>query len=82
MEKNLDLERIQDPDNWPYWPVLPMKNKGAVGLLFDYGNVFRPDIRPEIRLCNLWSNPEVMRNAQVLKFDSLEALIAAGWVVD
>lgn len=72
---------IADPDSWPNWPLLPVKNKqlrdttgfprigvllaGNTGLVVE-GNMFEG----------------IEKDAPSWKYDSVDAMLAAGWEVD
>lgn len=75
-----DLEFMKDPNKWPMWPFLPLKNRGlrqtspdrpSVGLLTENGfcmgaNLFDPESVVKIE-------PQAI---------TPEQLIALGWEVD
>lgn len=56
-----ELAFIKDPDKWPQWPLLPMKNRNRgwgdplhTGLLLDWGKLDKTDIRPTVVIANLF----------------------------
>jgi hypothetical protein len=71
---------INDPDQWPLWPVLPMKrdwnlNPNA-GYLIDSGE------RPMIILYigNIYAADRDRHTS--VEFDNLEAMFDQGWRID
>jgi hypothetical protein len=77
-----DVERICECGTWPAWPFLPMKRNG----IEDFGVLWCKDgnnLRFPISLyrANIWDMPktaEELEDALITKFDSIEALLAAG----
>lgn len=76
-----DLEMIQSPDQWPCWPVLPMKNWKTA----------KPGEGPETGI--IWhGHPTTIlvgclgltdwSKAQRIEYGSVEELLEAGWIVD
>ena len=81
-ERAIEIEQIHAIDNWPNWPLLPMKKwedgKLEVGLLLD-GLL---PVRPIIYKANLYAQPSEVLAAETIEFPSWEALLDAGWRVD
>ena len=74
-ETNLDM--MKNPDRWPCWPYLPLiKKAGDLGVLLD------SDKGKIVVLANLFMLPKSFDQAPHLKYDSCEAIIADGWIVD
>lgn len=82
-----DLDILNNPDSWPLWPVMPMKHRTKKG---DFGI---PEIgfvisgRPWVYLSNyssLKTGPLAPQLAGIgaAVYDSFEALLADGWMVD
>jgi len=105
-EEMSDREMIRNPDVWPAWPFLPMKNyntdstKDLGVMLAHYDKERWPnekivpiviqvnliDILPLIRPPENELTPIIFKymveNLPKVEFESLDALLAAGWVVD
>lgn len=86
-----DLDMMKNPGLWPQWPVLPVKRYRERGqmpdcaVLIDAGEpqptVFQInpyDIPAGDLRENIINNPKVKHT----KYDTLEALMADGWMVD
>lgn len=76
------LQMLNDPSSWPRWPWLPMKKRpGGIadpnGLGYIYGDPGQPII---LHVGNMLSTD--MSKLPTLTFESVEALMQAGWVVD
>lgn len=74
-----ELAMMTDSEQWPQWPLLPVKIPGSwsdssFGLMAEIGG----KISPVVYIANLFApkfdNP--------IKFNSFEELLDAGWVVD
>ncbi len=86
-----DLEFIKFCGGWPCWPYLPIKRGEHYPedcMLLWAGN-WSDDNTPRFPLavynCNLWSLPKTVEEFKAKKFkeyESVEALLADGWVVD
>jgi hypothetical protein len=75
---------VADPDSWPHWPLLPLKR-------------YTPNVECACQVeisgggfmlvkANLWAGPEAARKAiaakEVYWYDTVDDLIADGWIVD
>lgn len=75
-----DLEMMQDPDEWPLWPQLPLKRRGhhedsrRTGFL-----VAIPELEPVVYLGIVGT---VVLKRDTIEYSSFEELLAAGWLVD
>lgn len=83
------LKMMKTPTNWPRWPALPVKrtDEGGFGVCGVMFAVAGPE-RNYVFLANLTSlrGPTIraamdMAN-EVIVYDSLEAVVLDGWVVD
>lgn len=82
--RKTDVEMMQDADNWPRWPILPLKRitSGHVieaGLLVN-GGLDGPHTDPTVYLCNMYQ--PVTEITPTKKYESFEAIVADGWKVD
>jgi hypothetical protein len=91
--EELKLERrqqdamfIRETVGWPLWPFLPVKTLGdnrRIGFLFD-----GKEVQNRVFLMNLLSVKEYLdkggkwEDIPSKQYDSLEALLDDGWVVD
>src|SRR5262245_32161751 len=88
-------EFIDTPGKWPQWPVLPMKrgpqNQQELGLITpDYPHsVIRLNLhevnRYRLVMNQLAHDGKVVfsdREVEVVEYESVEAMLAAGWRVD
>lgn len=78
------LEFLRTPDEWPNWPLCPVKKRMVTNVANDVGLVIEgpSGTEPVVFLCNLWRVKEDFDTATQLKYESLEALVADGWMVD
>lgn len=85
------VKTLQTPEAWPAWPVLPVKRYGHVpvreapecGVVLAVGGhtstVFEANLFTLPRnLRELIDDPKIVRHV----YDSAEAMVADGWVVD
>lgn len=80
------IEMINDEDRWPCWPALPVKNNQIeeVGDIHPIcGLIFSGNLTTVVKL-NLFMGftEELYNKAKKWKYNSVEELIADGWVVD
>jgi hypothetical protein len=88
--RTIDVEKekqlILDQDKWPHWPVLPVKNYQLVkpGEFPECGILFASDLeKPVIYIMNLFTIGHVRKeDVKQFKFESLDAMLAAGWIGD
>lgn len=84
-----DLKMMQTPDEWPYWPLLPVKKYNQAQHTYDCALLFA-DGKPTVIHAPLYRFDEVPGHTYAEKFADLkkeefpnfEALVAAGWRVD
>lgn len=91
-----DAAMIRNPDTWPSWPYLPMKKRdkngrqwGSVedkcgGVLMATEETCKnghPTIH-HVYLFGLPKTREEFRAAPTTRYDSIEAILADGWVID
>lgn len=73
-----DAEFIRDPEQWPLWPVLPMKRNSNT-LAYLLGDP------PETGPITLWLGNfrgPAAHGEHSMEYSSVEAMLAAGWRVD
>lgn len=74
-----DVAFIEDSDLWPMWPVCPVKKGDLNGTIAYY----KPN---EVMLVNMFRIPDMkdedMDKVVKKTYDSIEALVQDGWVVD
>lgn len=75
-----DLEMMKTPDRWPIWPRLPLKNPetDAHGYLANTSTTDNT-VEPKIFTHYIF---EAHNSDDFIQFDSLEAIVEAGWTVD
>ena len=84
---------VADPTTWGQFPYLPMKrgdwmnDDEGLGIIFNPVKVaLNPEtFKPIVRIANLLFAPHTMgeiEKLQKFEYDSIEAMIADGWVVD
>lgn len=82
MQKASDMKtKILDSDSWPQWPKLPMKKRQkvgmpAIGYLFCDVQMGGP---VKLYRGNIFSDVDADKFDT---FESIDALLAAGWEVD
>lgn len=80
-----DLQMISEPERWPNVVILPVKKPTEPGKMMQTGLLIQPSPlalppEPVVYLGNMW-DPE-FKIEGVIEYESLEALVADGWVVD
>ena len=77
-----DKEFIEDPNLWPYWPLLPMKRHNGVD--FQCGLVLQN--RPTVVLLgvNIYASDraELLERAPRQSYASIDDMLADGWQID
>lgn len=79
-----DLSFMQTSDNWPRYPILPIKRKNNDIGFWDCAILFA-DGRPIVYHCNMFQLADKTLTLESCKkntYDSFEALVADGWIVD
>lgn len=80
VEVNRSVAWIKDIDRWPYFPWCPIKNpnKRESGGFPKIAQIHSSELS-NVRSGSIWNSttPEIIE-----EYDSVEALVAAGWVVD
>lgn len=88
-----DLAFLTDSQKWPNYPICPVKNYQHTkpGSFPEMGIVVAPEgagpAIPTVILCNMWSLVEAYQKGETQgiekkEYNSLEELLADGWVVD
>jgi hypothetical protein len=98
-----DKQFIEDPNEWPKWPVCPLKRNVVVNGFAQYQGGFlfamqdkqrypNEKIMPRVLLGNIYAIREVMEGAKsnaefytrykTLDYESIDAMLADGWIVD
>lgn len=82
-EREDELAMMNDPERWPAYPRLPLKKRGAqdatLGFLVAHG---AHGVEPVVYLANLFAQVPDWNAVPQEKFESFDALLDAGWVVD
>lgn len=78
-----DLQMMQDPDEWPYWPQLPLKRRfrdkpRKPGPMYGF-LVAIPELRPIVFVGLIGA---VQENRPTIEYSSFEELLEDGWLVD
>jgi hypothetical protein len=73
-----DLLMMQDPDEWPLWPQLPLKRRGYPGERSGF-LVAIPELKPIVYLGNVGT---VVENRQFKVYSGFGELVEDGWLVD
>ena len=78
-----NLLMIQTPQEWPQWPWLPIKKWSDTRREMDCAVINAGNLTT-IWHTNLWalSRRTTFEDVSKTQFDSAEAIVAAGWVVD
>lgn len=81
---------MQDPDDWPCWPMLPVKRYSTkegswpeTGLMIAKSNV-AGGVEPTVYMLNLFGEHTIKEfiECKKHKYESLDALVDDGWIVD
>lgn len=83
-----DLNMMKSPDNWPRWPLLPIKRSKGPG--FPQCASLFADGKPTVILTNLWALEDLpgstygekFANVEKIEYPSFDALVTDGWRVD
>lgn len=76
-----DLQMMQDPDEWPLWPQLPLKRRSEYshdGIRSGF-LVAIPTLRPVVYLGPVGT---VVENRKTIEYSNFGELLEDGWVVD
>lgn len=75
-----DKEMILNPDSWPSWPFLPVKSttKKELSGWPLLGTILSYDVT-KVKLVNMY---DYSKNADIISYDSVDDLLADGWVID
>jgi hypothetical protein len=78
-DEDSTIRFMEDIDHWPKWPVLPVKrrtkNDTEIGILW-------AEKKPIIYLVNMYNIPPDLTKAPQISYESFQALVFDGWVVD
>ena len=76
------LAMMKNPNNWPQWPILPIKRPDKqhgmeCAIMYAEG-------KPVIYFVNMWELSKETKWSELPKkiYESFESLLADGWVVD
>lgn len=76
-----DLQMMQNQDDWPRWPILPVKRR--VKNSSPECAVMVAGEGPVVRKIGLYDlTQESIEKAPKETFPTFQALVAAGWIVD
>jgi len=80
-----DLNRIlHGQDDWPHWPFLPMKKRTKDSFGWKFGVIIADNLSKVI-ISNLFMLPdtvEELMNLNCEEYESVEAMLEDGWIVD
>lgn len=84
-----DLTFLKDPDSWPNWPFLPIKRRDNSLVRKNLGVLVASEeyakghiIVNHVYLFSLPKTTEDWNACPKTEYDSLEALLRDGWIVD
>jgi len=80
-----EIEMIDNPEKWPQHPLLPIKLGRGRGIENNGVIIDQPRIEGKLMIrkgVTMWHSPEDINSAECEWFDSTEALVDAGWMVD
>lgn len=74
-----DLKMMKNPDSWPNWPQLPVKRNrnghtAECGIMYENSR--------NVILTNMFASVEERQAANQISYDTYDAALADGWVVD
>ena len=90
MRKFDDKKMVQNPASWPCWPLLPLKRRKGNGEWPDLGFVVEAEGHyPKLSngKITLFAEPmpyepKDLKDIKQVTYDSVDALLADGWIVD
>lgn len=74
--KDEEIAMMQDPENWPRWPVLPLTNGGLTGELA----VLVDGYTTRVYHANMFQR--ITTDTKFTTYESYEAIYDDGWRVD
>ena len=90
-EQQEEIKMMTTPWEWPAWPFLPVKKHSSTpgewpecALMADLGNAGFSNVLPVIYEGNLFNfgNEPFDKDKVIARYESIDALVADGWVVD
>lgn len=84
-----DLSMMKNPGKWSQYPILPIKRVDKSGEIPEFG-LLLPIKNPVVYLANMWDlgdlgvkdTGDIMKKVKSTVYDSFEAILDDGWVVD
>jgi hypothetical protein len=78
------MDMILDEDQWPRWPVLPLKNhkNKAYGEAIPLVGVIISGKPSRVILINMLDIRQMTDQTPAMEYPSIAAMLADGWVVD
>ncbi len=84
-----DLSMMKNPGKWSRYPILPIKRVNKSGGMPEFG-LLLPIKNPVVYLVNMWdlgdlgikTVADIMSKVKSISYDSFEAILDDGWVVD
>lgn len=80
-----DLIGINNEDYWPNWPILPIKRRGGDDVFGYQFAIIHASDKTKAIFGNMFHLPktfEEFKNLKGIQYNSVEALLRDGWVVD
>lgn len=88
-EQQEEIKMMTTPWEWPAWPFLPVKKRipgewPDCALMVDLGTAEFHDVQPVIYEGNIFnfSNEPFDKDKVKARYESIDALVEDGWVVD
>jgi len=77
-----EVDMMENPARWPLWPWLPVKERAYDGRKRRKFGVMHADNGPKVFLIGLYEVNKIAENTPTEEYDTFDAVVKAGWMVD
>ena len=82
-EKERNIKMMENPNDWPRWPLLPLIRKSNTDLMGEPGFIVESDTAKfTVYKANIFMLPKDFETIPKEVYDNFENIFNAGWRVD